>query len=78
MTTNQMTAQVSDKKYFRAMSSSGKTSMLVPVDILDTRSRFGRVDVLVRAVGGIGEIWVNVDSLANQAAAAAMLQILDT
>jgi hypothetical protein len=65
MTTNQMTAAASDKKYYRVYSNSHRASMLVLVEILDTRAHFGRVDVLIRAVGGIGEMWVYMDSLSK-------------
>ena len=58
-----MTAAATDKKYFRALSSSGKASILVRVEVVDTRSQFGRVDALIRPVDGEGEMWVSLDSL---------------
>jgi hypothetical protein len=63
MTTREMTAQIKDKRYFRVLSATGKASMLVEVVVLDTRSQFGRLDVLIAPTNGVGEIWVSSDSL---------------
>jgi len=37
--------------------------VLAPVDVLDLRERFGRMDALVRPVGGEGTQWVDVARL---------------
>jgi hypothetical protein len=66
MTAKQMTAAASDKKYLRVPSSSGKASILVPVEIADTRAQFGRTDALIRPVGGSGEMWVSLDNLTSE------------
>ena len=34
-----------------------------PVDILDSRARYGRIDVLITPIGGEGSIWVDCDSV---------------
>lgn len=34
-----------------------------PVDILDSRARWGRIDLLITPVGGEGSIWVESQSV---------------
>lgn len=66
MTTKQMMEVTKEKRYLRVPSSNGKTSILVEVRVVDTRSQFGRTDALITPVNGSGEMWVAIDSLREQ------------
>jgi hypothetical protein len=43
------------------IEASRGTFFTVPVEVIDERRSFGRLDVLVRPKWGTGEAWVNSD-----------------
>jgi hypothetical protein len=47
-----------------ALSASGKNQVLhVDVTVLDARELYGRRDVLVSPVAGVGEAWVSLENV---------------
>ena len=38
----------------------------VPVNTLDVRQAFGRIDVRIAPIGGRGEMWVSADALRTE------------
>jgi hypothetical protein len=64
MTTVDMTQAVSGKRFLSVPGATRAAGEItVEVEIVDTRSQFGRVDALVKPVSGSGQMWVSIDRL---------------
>lgn len=64
MTTTAQLAKLLGPALLTVSESSAPLS--VPVTVIDARTHWGRVDVLVTPVGGTGEAWVSAERLKPQ------------
>lgn len=61
MTTQQLAALIGTQRFLSITSQTGSETIQVPVNVVDAKTQFGVVRLVVEPIGGAGKMLVNMD-----------------